>query len=312
MFSIHYGQKKYHNKENLDKGDTLLISSQGVENGCYGFFDINSKYKPPFITVPSTGSIGFSFVQLIPCCVTDDCLVLTPLEKTTIEYLFYVVAMIRFSKWRYNYSRKITPKRLEKLEIKHPSEFTTNISYEKMFEQLYPKIHQVEQWNTKTPTIKKFNITQLFNLERGHFHALDKLNNGNYMTVSRVSDNNGVVGFYERPKKAKIFPVGTLTISTVTGDAFIQYNPFIATDNVVICIPKKPLKETTLIYIQVLLNKTKWRYSYGRQCYKSNFEKTVIGLPINEDNKIDEEYIESVVTSQPYWEEFKQRILHNG
>ncbi|MBW7942829.1 MAG: N-6 DNA methylase, partial [Candidatus Kuenenia stuttgartiensis] len=167
---------------------------------------------------------------------------------------------------------------------------------------------QKAQGKQKTIATKSFGITELFSLERGHFHALDKLEKGNYMTVSRVSDNNGVVGFYEKPKRAKVYPAGTMTVSTVTGDAFIQYAPFIATDNVVMCIPLNPLRETTLIYIQVLLNKSKWRYSYGRQCYKGSFEKTIIELPVNGDT-LDEDYMESIVTKQPYWSEFKERIL---
>lgn len=308
IFKIRYGSRGYDNKSVLDKGKTLLIASQGVDNGAFGFFDVPQKYQEPVITVPRTGSIGYAFVQLTPCNVTDDCMVLTPLEKVSTEYLFYVASVIRFSKWRYNYGRKITPKRLETLEIIHPNDFKANISYETLFEQLYPKSHETKQAQQKISGTRKFNVTELFDLERGHFHALDKLEKGKHLTVSRVTDNNGVVGFYEKPKKAKVFPAGTMTISTVTGDAFIQYEPFIATDNVVMCIPKIPLRETTLIYIQVLLNKSKWRYSYGRQCYKGSFEKTIIELPVNGDT-LDEDYMESVVTKQPYWREFKEKIL---
>ena len=82
LFNINYGQREYHSKENLDNGETLLISSQGGDNGCYGFFDIEVKFKLPFITVPSTGSIGEAFVQLYPCCVDDNCLVLIPKKNT--------------------------------------------------------------------------------------------------------------------------------------------------------------------------------------------------------------------------------------
>jgi hypothetical protein len=77
-----------------------------------------------------------------------------------------------------------------------------------------------------------------------------KLEEGQYTTVSRVSTNNGVTGFYKKPAKDNVLPKFTLTVSTVTGDAFIQHFPFIATDNVVVCFPKQPLKNTTLIYIQ--------------------------------------------------------------
>jgi hypothetical protein len=310
LFKIRYGSHGYDNKSVLDKGNTLLIASQGMDNGAYGFFDVPKKFQEPIITIPRTGSIGYAFVQLIPCNVTDDCMVLLSLEKMSVDYLFYVASVIRFSKWRYNYGRKITPKRIAKLEVVHPNEYSISVSYEKMLKQLYPKSQQTEHEKQKATATKRLNITQLFDLKRGHFHALDKLKKGKYLTISRVSDNNGVVGFYEKPKNAKVFPAGTMTISTVTGDAFMQYKPFIATDNVVMCIPKKPLRETTLIYIQVLLNKSKWRYSYGRQCYKGNFEKTMIDLPIK-GAELDEDYMEFIITKQPYWNEFRQRILLN-
>jgi hypothetical protein len=309
MFDIRYGSHGYDNKSNLDPGQTLLIASQGVTNGAFGFFDIPKKFVDPIITVPRTGSIGYAFVQQTPCNVTDDCLVLKPKTTVPIEYLFYVASVIRFTKWRYNYGRKITPTRLEKLKILPPEDFNSTINFVEMKNKLYPKPTKTESINYPPKWKKKFPVTELFHLQRGHFHALDRLDNGNYLTISRVSDNNGVVGFFDKPSKAIVFPKGTMTISTVTGDAFIQYKPFIATDNVVICNPIMPLRQTTLIYIQVLLNKSKWRYSYGRQCYKGNFEKSIIELPVLEDDTLDEDYIEKVVINQPYWEDFKKRML---
>lgn len=70
-----------------------------------------------------------------------------------------------------------------------------------------------------------------------------------------------------------------------------------------------PLRITSLVYIQALINKVKWRYSYGRQCYKRIFQKTVIYLPITSDGKPDEDYMEATVTEQHYWEYFKQTYL---
>jgi hypothetical protein len=37
-FDIFYGQKALHNKDGLSPGPALVISSSGVDNGCYGFF----------------------------------------------------------------------------------------------------------------------------------------------------------------------------------------------------------------------------------------------------------------------------------
>lgn len=308
-FSLHYGQKELHNKENLDDGNALLVSSQATDNGCYGFFDAKPKYKPPFITVPSTGSIGEAFVQMYPCAVDDNCLVLEPKCELFIEYLFYIAFRVRTQKWRYRYGRQITPDRLAQLEVIPPEDFKADISYEHLAHSLYPK-REHHSYNLETAlATRMFQITELFELQRGHFHAIDRLEEGIYPTISRVSDNNGVVGFYNKPVKAKVFPKGIITVSTVTGDAFVQQTPFIATDNVVMCIPKRPLRISTLLYIVTLLNKVKWRYSYGRQCYKGNFRKTVLSLPVINDDVIDEDYIEGLVTSLPYWDEYKARLL---
>ncbi len=309
VFSIHYGQQELYNKENLDSGSALLVSSQGVDNGCYGFFDINAKYKPPFITVPRTGSIGEAFVQMYSCAVDGNCLVLEPRRELPIEYFFYIALQIRMQKWRYRYGRQITPDRIAQLEVISPEDFKVDISYEYLAHTLYPKTSQYSYNSENVSQTRIFQIDELFDPQRGHFHAIDMLEEGIFPTVSRVSDNNGVVGFYNKPTKAKVFPKGIITVSTVTGDAFIQQMPFIATDNVVMCIPKRPLRISTLLYIVTLLNKVKWRYSYGRQCYKGNFQKTVLSLPVINDDVINEDYIERLVTSLPYWDEYKTRLL---
>lgn len=310
LFTVRYGDRNYTNKSYLDDGKNPLIASQGVDNGVYGFFDVPTRIHSPVITVPRTGSIGYAFVQLNPCTVTDDCMVLTPMEKMSTEYLFYVSAIIRRSKWRFNYGRKITPTRLGEVYVLSPDQFNRSLSYDSLYKKLYPKkTTAIPKKENAKVEISQFQITKLFELERGHFHAIDRLEDGIYPTISRVSVDNGLVGFYKKPKRAKVFPKAMLTVSTVTGDTFLQFTPFIATDNVLICKPKTPLRLTSLVYIQALINKVKWRYSYGRQCYKRTFQKTVIYLPATTDGKPDEDYMESVVISQPYWKDFQQKYL---
>jgi len=111
-FDIYYGQKSLHNKDGLTEGKALVISSSGIDNGCYGFFDFPDLIQPPFVTVPSTGSIGRAHVQKWPCGVTDDCLVLIPKQGVASELLYVAAAVIRQERWRFNYGRKITPERI--------------------------------------------------------------------------------------------------------------------------------------------------------------------------------------------------------
>ena len=85
---------------------------------------------------------------------------------------------------------------------------------------------------------KPYAITDLFSLDRGHFHSIAALEAGKHPTISRVSVDNGCVGFYDIPENASMWKARTITVSSVTGDSFIQPTSFIATDNVVLCILK--------------------------------------------------------------------------
>jgi hypothetical protein len=102
----------------------------------------------------------------------------------------------------------------------------------------------------------------------------------------------------------------TITVSTVTGQAFVQLDRYIATDNVVICTAKQHLRPTTLIYIATALNSEKWRWIYGRQRYKKKIAKTIIPLPTKKD-KIDEDTIENIVKSTWGWEMIESNINKN-
>lgn len=117
MFEIGYGQKALHRKDGLVPGNSLVISSSGADNGCYGFYEFPDLIKPPFVTVPSTGSIGEAAVQTEPCGVVDDCLVLIPKPGTRHELLYVAAATLRQEAWRFDYGRKMTPRRIAQFPL---------------------------------------------------------------------------------------------------------------------------------------------------------------------------------------------------
>lgn len=129
-FSIGYGQKALHSKEALTDGPCLVVSSSGADNGCYGFFDFHKLIKPPFVTVPSTGSIGEAAVQTRPCGVVDDCLVLVPKPGTPLEMLYVAAATLRREAWRFDYGRKMTPKRIAEFPVRTDAELLAWIKTE--------------------------------------------------------------------------------------------------------------------------------------------------------------------------------------
>lgn len=114
MFDVVYGMKELHSREGIPDGDSLIISPTEEYNGCYGWLEFEPLLKPPFVTAAQTGNIGESFLQLEPCAVNDDCLVLMPKENEdfSLAELVIAAAAIRLERWRFNYGRKLTPSRI--------------------------------------------------------------------------------------------------------------------------------------------------------------------------------------------------------
>lgn len=301
LFYIKRGSGDY--LENLEDGDTPIVSSTTKNNGIVGFVDLKPIFKPPCITVDRV--TGQAFIQVVDfVTVPDDITVLVPKKRIDIEKIFYVAVSINKHKWRFSYGRKLTSTRLKSIKI----DFGMMPTYKVNLSEGVP----IKNKMRKIPynkNYKSFNITDFFNLKRGDFHAIDRLDEGYVPTVSRVTEDNGIVGYYEKPENAKIYPKLLITVSTTSGDAFIQLNDFIATDNVVILEPKTDFKVTTLFFIQYMINWTKWRYSYGRQCYKTKFAKTNIYLPINQNREIDEKYMENVVKNCYGWDVIEKHLL---
>lgn len=167
--------------------------------------------------------------------------------------------------------------------------------------------NRADAQRTRVPACTKwrvFTAGDVFTVQRGHFHSIADLDPGDYVTISRIGEDNGLVGFKDIPEGASVWPAGTITVSTVTGDAFAQPVSFIATDNVVMCTPKPAFcgfKPSSLVFAAQMLRRVKWRYSYGRQCYQNRFVSTEFTLPVTESGDLNYQYMESVVEGMPYW-----------
>ena len=105
--------KELHSREGIGPGRTLIISPTENYNGTFGWLDFPDTLKPSFVTVAQTGSVGEAFVQLEPCAVNDDCLVLLPRDghDASLVTLVLTAATLHAERWRFNYGRKLTPAR---------------------------------------------------------------------------------------------------------------------------------------------------------------------------------------------------------
>ena len=127
-FDIVYAQKALYSKAELLPGNSLAISSGGVESGCYGFYDFDALLEPPFVTVPSSGSIAMAQVQEWPCGVTNDCLLLLPKPGVPHAMLYVAAAAVRSEGWRFSYGRRATPARIASFPLPHSPELIERVN----------------------------------------------------------------------------------------------------------------------------------------------------------------------------------------
>lgn len=306
LFQVKSGD--YHDTITLDVGQIPLVSCGDEEQGLVGYYDIPlEKTHRRCLTVAYNGLPLTTKYHPYRFAAKDDVAVLKPRKEMTESTLVYIAAILNRMRWRYHYGRKCFKAKLENVELRLPAKgsFVDNEFIDGHFHAdlraIFPKSSSIR---SKTPLIDLWVETQLiklFNLVRGHFHSISDLEEGDYRTVSRATTLNGTVGYFALPDKAKVFAHGTITVSTVGGDAFVQLDEYIATDNVVILIPKCPLRVTTLFFVAFMLNYQKWRYLYGRQCYKGKLVGLKIPLPYK-DGHLDEDTITKWVESQKYWD----------
>lgn len=323
LFTVKSGD--FHACSELEAGETPLISCGDTNNGLVGCFDIpEGKIYRDCLTVAYNGSWPL-LAKFHPYRfgAKDDVAVLVPRTELRDVTLFYVAALLNRMTWRYSYGRKCFKEKLSRVRLSVPirklgdDEAIDEEAIAEVFRrELCSFIPQKAGTNTQGPQVEPngwrgVSILEVFDIERGDFHSISALDPGDYMTISRTSDDNGVVGHFAAPEGARIYGPGRITVSTVGGDAFVQLDEFIATDNVIICTPKVPLRWAALFFLAFMLNRQKWRYSYGRQCYRGKFGATKILLPVTETGEMDEGYMSTLVENTSYWPVIRDAVATN-
>ena len=303
LFRVRSGDTHAVDKE-LAPGDIPLVSCGDVNHGLVGYFQIPDEQQyENALTVAYNGAPLTAKYRPYRFGAKDDIGVLEPKEPMSPRILLYVATLLNARRWRYSYGRKCFKRKLEAIKIQMPEDtgsverLLAGVPLDKrpcIATQAPPSPVPTREWVEK-------RLSDLFVLTRGDFHSLKDLAAGPFATVSRTEADNGVVGYFEQPYGSTLHPPGLVTVSTVSGDAFVQMERFQATDNVVVLVPRQPMRRTSAYFIAAMINGQKWRYGYGRQPYIGKLSTLPIRLPWCGD-ALDEATIERMVESQPYWQ----------
>jgi len=153
-----------------------------------------------------------------------------------------------------------------------------------------------------TQSWREIAITDLFQspIKTGDYHVSGELDPGTIPLVSCSAENNGFEGKFDVARDNLVKNAITIASDGQPLTSYYHYYSFVAKDNVIIGIPERDYRFTTMLFFTTQINSLRWRFSYGRKCYLNKIHKIRIFLPVR-DGAIDEKYIEYLFKSSQSW-----------
>lgn len=151
---------------------------------------------------------------------------------------------------------------------------------------------------------KEFRISDIFtvkygvNLELNACNECSREDEEAVNFVARTSENNGVSAYVTKiddvvPQKPGLISVagGGSVLST-----FLQNKPFYSGRDLYTLETKDDISDEAKLFIVTVIEKNKYKYSYGRQANKT-LPDLLIKLPVNVDGKPDYQFMEDFIKS---------------
>jgi hypothetical protein len=283
-----------------DSGDTPFVSHGSNFGGVIGYvqpmpqdavfqfcgvtissFCEASVHAPPFI---GDGRSGNGLV------------ILEPKNELNLKQLAYVASYINIAlRWRFSWYRQTTADRIRRL----PFNFTDIPEAEFPVAESLPP-YTMKQHQEVRLEFEPFTLESLFEIVPGEYHSVSRLDPGQVPVISCGDENNGIIGFFDIDPSNIHSPGMTIAFNGLPLTTKRHPYLFGAKDDVAVCKPKKTLRPTTQFFIQLMLNRERWRYSFYRKCYHEKLSRFKVLLPVK-NSEIDEDSIQAIVENIPYW-----------
>lgn len=231
--------------------------------------------------------------------------VLEPREHLTLDQLgFLAGSMNATTRWRFSWYRQASAQRIRRLEIieptRKPGPYDINA--------LVPACTEAPARRFKLGRTEGVPLSAIYDLQAGEYHNASALPPGTTPLISCGDADNGVTGFVEVPSEhlhERRLTIAFNGMNTLTA----KYHPyaFAAKDDVAVCIPKHPLRLTSELFIQAMVNRERWRYSYYRKCFIEKLRRFEIAVPIRR-GQLNEDVMHAAVEASPLWNFVQQMV----
>tara|TARA_R100000656_G_scaffold121123_1_gene95852 strand:- start:1762 stop:2745 length:984 start_codon:yes stop_codon:yes gene_type:complete len=297
-------------KADILDGDLNYIGAISDNNGIRQFIDAIPTHKGNCITVNYNGSVGEAFYQKDDFWASDDVNVLRIKEQEfTRNIALFLCTIIKANKYRFSFGRKWTLEKMKETILLLPVNKEGYINWEFMDCQISESLKKTNLENKiknknigKVPPLnttnwKEFRLIDWFNFKRGTRLTKEKRLDGCRPLVTAGEGNLGVKGFIGNDD-LEIFN-GGITIDMFC-NSYTHVNPFYCDDNVIFIKSKCEISRYTMLFINTILRKDKYRYQYGRQYRQKNLKTHKILLPQDKNGNPDWKFMETYIKSLPY------------
>lgn len=294
--------------DSYDHGDVAYVTNGLRNNGVVGYIRPRSSDTVFDFMGIVLSTFCEATVQLPPFVARGNggsgLMVLQPRKSMTGGQLAQTCAFINSAiRWRFNWYRQATIDRIRVLQIPEPS--TSALFGVGRFVESSDVRPQPSDLSSLR--FKAVPLRELFEMRAGEYHNAGDLPPGRIPLISCGDMDNGIMSFVSVPE-ADIHQ-NQITIAFNGDTLTTKFHPyrFAAKDDVAVCSPKHPLRLSTLLFVQLMMAREKWRYSYYRKCFMEKLERQCVSLPIRGDS-IDEIGMESAMHTTRYWDVIKARM----
>ena len=307
IFNVQYGNQfdLYKLDKGADKGVNFV--SRGANNlgvSCKVDRIVGIKpYSSGLITVSLGGSILSSFVQQEDFYTGQNIKVLTPKKEMTFNEKVFYCKVIELNKIRYSTFGREANKTLHKIKIPSPDQIP-NYVYEVTVD--IPSKTPVSKENLilKDREWRYFVLKDIFNIEKCKCSSAEELlvDGNDLFYVGAKKNENGIMR--KVGHNSKLISKGNGIVFIGDGQGSIGYSLY---------QPKDFIGSSTLsigyngnlnifnaLFIVPILDKERYRYSFGRKYGKEVVKNSKIKLPVDKSNNPDWQFMGDYIKSLPY------------
>ena len=308
-------------KTDQTEGDIPYVSSKSTNNGIDGYI-ANGYTDENCISFACYGCIGEVFYHSGKVWVSDNCNVIYLKNKElNANIALFLISIFYKEKYRFSYGMTGKVKNLIKLKIKLPVlpngmpdwEFIDNFTKNTIIPTLPAKTKSVwnKSFDKKAISDKKFSLDtenwkwfkygEIFDIKKGNTLTKEKMIKGNIPFISSTASNNGISALIDNDKHLQKGNSITVNSNGSVGYAFYQVKDYWASgdNNVLKLNDNSKLNKYVGLFLCTLIEKERYRFSYGRKWGKEKMLQHKIKLPAK-NGQPDWQFMEDYIKSLPY------------